>query len=139
MLIPLFLALILTSAATTLAASNPTYLRATALITNAQNNSALQCWQFKSPASVSSDAGTSGSATFAFPHTNETIYTVIPPRFDGGTHRAPVAQYVTQARILSLVQDGLCRGQLLTAGPDSSSSYPAWRTFRSRMGAGTAV
>lgn len=87
-------------AASALAATNSTYLQATALITNAQNNSALQCWQFKAPAAVSSDAGTSGSATFAFPQTNETIYTVIPPRFDGGTHKAPKAQYGTRSAIV---------------------------------------
>jgi len=84
------------SAAHALAVSNTTYLQATALVTTVQNNSALQCWQFSAPATVSSDAGTSGAATFAFPQTNKTIYTVIPPRFDGGTHRAPVAQYATE-------------------------------------------
>lgn len=72
---------------------NQTYLHATALITTPSNASALQCWRFTTPASVSTDAGTSGSATFAFTNTTETVYTVIPPRFDGGTHRAPRPQY----------------------------------------------
>lgn len=93
------------SATIVLASSNSTYLQATALVTNAQNNSALQCWQFKAPATVSSDAGTSGSATFAFPQTNETIYTVIPPRFDGGTHKAPKAQYGASSMEKSALQE----------------------------------
>ncbi|KAK5121602.1 hypothetical protein LTR85_004774 [Meristemomyces frigidus] len=90
-----FAALVATVAVAVKAASNSSYLQATALVTNAQNHSALQCWQFTDPATVSSEAGTSGSATFAFANTTETIYTVIPARFNGGTHNAPVPQIVT--------------------------------------------
>jgi len=79
---------------TVAAASNSSYLQATALVTNAQDHSILQCWQFTKPVSISSQAGTSGAATFVLPNATETIYTVIPPRFNGGTHNAPLPQYV---------------------------------------------
>lgn len=87
-------ALVMAMMAGAVSASNSSYLQATALVTNAQNHSALQCWQFTTPATVSTDAGTSGSATFTLANTAETVYTVIPARFDGGTHNAPVPQYV---------------------------------------------
>jgi len=72
--------------------SKATYLTATALVTNAQNHSALECWEFTSPLNTSSSAGTSGAATFNFVNVEEAEYTVIPPRFDGGTHNAPAPQ-----------------------------------------------
>ncbi|KAK0261444.1 hypothetical protein B0A54_03616 [Friedmanniomyces endolithicus] len=77
---------------TTSAASS--YLRATALVTNAQNHSQLECWQFTTPLNISAAAGTSGAATFAFPASTESIYTLIPGRFNGGTHNAPAPQLV---------------------------------------------
>lgn len=86
------LATLLGVVATAAASNNSSYLQATAIVTNAQNHSALQCWQFTTPVNISTEAGTSGAATFAFPDTTETIYTVIPPRFNGGTHNAPVPQ-----------------------------------------------
>ncbi|TKA83907.1 hypothetical protein B0A55_00191 [Friedmanniomyces simplex] len=70
------------------------YLQATALVTNAQNHSQLECWQFTTPLNISTAAGTSGAATFAFSASTETIYTVIPGRFNGGTHNAPAPQLV---------------------------------------------
>ena len=72
--------------------SNATYLTATALVTNGQNHSALECWAFTNPLTTSSSAGTSGAATFNFANVEEAEYTVIPPRFNGGTHNAPAPQ-----------------------------------------------
>lgn len=71
---------------------NDQYLKATAIVTNSEKHSALECWQFTDPVDISTDAGTSGSATYTFPNTNETVYTVIPGRFNGGTHNAPAPQ-----------------------------------------------
>lgn len=82
----------LSLAASSMAVSNLTYMTATALVTNAQNHTAIGCWQFSTPISVSTTAGTVGATTYAFPDANETLYTVIPPRTDGGLHNAPVAQ-----------------------------------------------
>ena len=73
-------------------ASNQTYLTTTALVTNAQNHSALQCWEFNTAMSISATAGTVGATTYSFPDANETLYTVIPPRTNGGQHNAPVPQ-----------------------------------------------
>jgi len=117
-----------------LAITNGTYLRATVLVTNSHNNSALQCWESKAPASVSSDAGTSGSATFPFPQTDETIYTVIPPRFDGGIHRAPKAQYVHSIR--QTTRPSKCN---VDGRADWLSSFPAWHTSRFHTDVATAA
>ena len=76
-------------------AANNTFLTTTAIITDQSNNSALQCWELTTPFSVSTDAGTSGAATLSFT-TSQTVYTIIPPRFNGGTHRAPKAQSVSR-------------------------------------------
>ena len=91
----MLLALVLLSIIATASAANNTFLTSTALVTDKFNNSALQCWEFITPFSVSSDAGTSGAATLSF-NTTEAVYTVIPPRFNGGIHRAPKAQSVFQ-------------------------------------------
>jgi len=80
--------------ATVAVANNSSYLQVTTLVTNAQNHSALQCWQFTNAVSVSSQAGTFGTATFAFDNATELVYTVILPRLNGGTHNAFLPQYV---------------------------------------------
>lgn len=72
--------------------NNATYLTATAIVTNAHNHSAFECWEFTTPVSVSTDAGTSGSADFVFGNVSEAVYTIIPARFNGGTHNAPAPQ-----------------------------------------------
>lgn len=66
------------------------YLTATALVTNAQNLSALECWRFTEPLVESTTPGTSNSLTFTF-NGSEAEYTILPPRYDGGTHNAPAA------------------------------------------------
>lgn len=74
------------------ALANSTYLTATAVVTNAQNRSAFECWQFSTPLASSSQAGTSGVATFAFTNISTAVYTILPPRYNGGVHNAPVPQ-----------------------------------------------
>lgn len=91
-----------------LAASN-TFLHATAIVTNAHNHSALECWQFTTPATISADAGTSGAVNFAFSQARATEYTQIPARFDGGTHNAPAPQYaVPFSYYIFVLQIALC-------------------------------
>ena len=72
--------------------SNSSYLTATSIVTNAQNHSALECWELTSPLKVSDTAGTSGAASYDFANVDGAEYTVIPPRFNGGTHNAPAPQ-----------------------------------------------
>ncbi|KAE9967854.1 hypothetical protein EG328_007946 [Venturia inaequalis] len=55
--------------------------------------SAIECWQipgFK----ASADKGTVGSLSLFLGDTANATYTVLPPRFDGGVHNAPVNQFV---------------------------------------------
>lgn len=88
----ILITLIALAAAATYATQNSSYLTTTAIVTNAQNHSALECWEFLDPVSISADAGTKGATTYEFAEAEETIYTVIPPRANGGQHNAPTAQ-----------------------------------------------
>lgn len=69
--------------------------------------------------SVSSTAGTSGASTFAFNNTAESIYTVIPPRFNGATHNAPAPQLVA-------FFSGLAHVTLPVPTSANSSQNEAW-------------
>lgn len=73
-------------------ASDGSYLIATAIYTNAQNDSALQCWEFATPFTESSSAGAAGAETLTFFDLANMTYTHIPPRFAGGVHNAPMPQ-----------------------------------------------
>lgn len=75
-------------------AANESLLIASVIYTNADNNSALQCWEFTDPLKVSNGAGTAGAETFTFLDLANMTYTHLPPRFDGGIHNAPAPQYV---------------------------------------------
>jgi hypothetical protein len=56
--------------------------------------SVLECWQL--PGFVASaQPGTSGALNLFLGDLSNATYTVIPPRFNGGIHNAPAAQYVT--------------------------------------------
>ncbi|KAF2816964.1 uncharacterized protein BDZ99DRAFT_373859 [Mytilinidion resinicola] len=77
-----------------LAASNQTYLSATALVTNSDNASTLECWQLDIPFTVPSTPGISGSSLAKLGNFTNGAYTVLPPRFNGGIHNAPVPQLV---------------------------------------------
>lgn len=82
------------------------YLTATALVTNAANESALECWRFSTPLIDSSQPGIAGSLTFNF-NASSASYTIIPPRFNGSRHNAPTPQ-------VSLSLDYLMSFRLLT-------------------------
>ncbi|KAI5203398.1 hypothetical protein E4T39_04205 [Aureobasidium subglaciale] len=69
------------------------YLTATALVTNAANQSALECWRFATPLIDSSQPGIAGSLSITF-NTSSASYTIIPPRFNGSIHNSPVPQLV---------------------------------------------
>lgn len=56
--------------------------------------STLECWQMDTPFSVSSTAGTSGSASLTLGDVANLSYSVIPAGYDGGVHNAPYNQYV---------------------------------------------
>ncbi|KAK5709631.1 hypothetical protein LTR17_019616 [Elasticomyces elasticus] len=89
-----FSAITLAASLLSIAATADSFLQATALVTNARNHTELQCWKFTTPLNISSAAGTSGAATFTFTGTSKTTYTVLPGRFNGGTHNAPAPQLV---------------------------------------------
>jgi hypothetical protein len=67
-------------------------LNATA-IGAADGASTIECWQF-GPFVSSSVPGVAGALGLYLGATSYTTFTVIPPRFDGGLHNAPVPQYV---------------------------------------------
>jgi hypothetical protein len=67
------------------------YLTATALVTNAANESALECWRFATPLIDSSEPGIAGSLRFNF-NASSASYTIIPPRFNGSIHNSPTPQ-----------------------------------------------
>lgn len=75
-------------------AANESFLIASVIYTNSENNSALQCWEFTDPLAVSAGAGTVGAETFTFLDLANMTYTHLPPRFAGGVHNAPRPQYV---------------------------------------------
>jgi len=67
------------------------YLTATALVTNAANQSALECWRLSTPLVDSSEPGIAGSLRFNF-NASSASYTIIPPKFNGGRHNDPAPQ-----------------------------------------------
>ena len=78
------------------------YLTATALVTNAANESALECWRFATPLIDSSEPGIAGSLRFNF-NASSASYTIIPPRFNGSTHNSPTPQVMLGLKDLSAV------------------------------------
>lgn len=73
-------------------AATPRQLIATAIVTTKQNVSGLECWEFSSPFTTSTAAGTSGASSLNLANVSNIVYTVLPPRFNGGVHNAPAAQ-----------------------------------------------
>lgn len=84
-----FVFVILQLFATTIAA--PSYLNLTA-ITAANGKSTLECWQLSDPFKVSNQAGTIGTAVKSLGNVANATYTILPPKFNGGLHQAPVVQ-----------------------------------------------
>lgn len=72
-------------------AQNDTFFNLTAIAVSA-NTSVLECWQLINPFVISDAPGTAGSATLQFGDLANATYTVLPPRFNGGLHRAPHMQ-----------------------------------------------
>jgi hypothetical protein len=70
-----------------------THLIAPALIT-ANNHTHIQCWNLTVPFARSSTPGVSGTQALTIPHTANLTYSILPPRYDGGLHNAPVPQIV---------------------------------------------
>ncbi|KAI1143574.1 hypothetical protein F5Y05DRAFT_409019 [Hypoxylon sp. FL0543] len=63
-------------------------------LTGRDGVSVLECWQLTTPFVTSDVPGVSGTQTLNLGDLANATYTVIPPRFDGGLHRAPLKQYV---------------------------------------------
>ncbi|KAF2824695.1 hypothetical protein CC86DRAFT_371253 [Ophiobolus disseminans] len=73
--------------------TNTTYLVAPALITR-NNHTVIQCWKLASPFKGSATPGISGAQVATISNNTNFAYTIVPPRFDGGLHTAPVPQIV---------------------------------------------
>lgn len=71
----------------------PQHLNLTA-ISAKDGASILECWQLKAPLITSSEPGTVGAASTLLGATQNTTYSILPPKFDGGLHNAPAVQYV---------------------------------------------
>ncbi|KAL6702548.1 hypothetical protein ACN47E_001545 [Coniothyrium glycines] len=82
------------SATAAQSSSNRTHLVAPALVTDATNNTIFQCWRLGNPFITSSVPGVSGTQVVTISNNTNLGYTVLPPRYDGGIHTAPVAQLV---------------------------------------------
>lgn len=74
-------------------ASNTTYLTAPALVT-INNHTTIQCWRLTNPFVTSSTPGTVGAQAAVLANVTNFAYTILPPRFNGGQHTAPVPQMV---------------------------------------------
>lgn len=55
----------------------------------ANGASTLECWQMNAPFSISTEAGTAGSASASLGGLANFTYAVIPAGYDGGLHNAP--------------------------------------------------
>ena len=86
-----------TTAAMATSSSPPKYLNLTAIAAK-DGKSTLECWQLTKPITVSSTAGTSGTLIQQLGDVSNASYVVLPPKFDGGKHTAPNAQYVFNPR-----------------------------------------
>ncbi|KAF2476844.1 uncharacterized protein BDR25DRAFT_300010 [Lindgomyces ingoldianus] len=73
--------------------ANTTYLTATTLVMK-NNNSAFECWQLTEPFRRPSVPGVSGTQVATIGNFTNFAYTILPPRYDGGIHTAPVPQIV---------------------------------------------
>ncbi|KAF2649966.1 hypothetical protein K491DRAFT_697685 [Lophiostoma macrostomum CBS 122681] len=72
----------------------PRYFNVTA-ISASEGKSTIECWQFLEPIVQATDAGIAGTAIQRLGDvSNTTSLVALPPKFDGGKHRAPAAQLV---------------------------------------------
>lgn len=61
-------------------------------ISAVNGKSTIECWQLDAPTQVSSSAGTAGAVSQQLGDVSNATYTVLPSRFDGGLHNAPMLQ-----------------------------------------------
>ncbi|MCJ1263281.1 hypothetical protein MMC22_003151 [Lobaria immixta] len=73
--------------------ASPSFLNLTA-ISATNGESTLECWQLSDQFTMSSQAGTAGTAIKQLGNVTNATYTILPAKFDGGAHRAPAVQYV---------------------------------------------
>lgn len=85
---------VLTTAIAQSPPTNTTYLTAPALVTSADNSTIFQCWRLMTPFKQSGTPGVKGATSAIVANFTTYAYTIIPPRFDGGLHNAPVPQLV---------------------------------------------
>ncbi|KAL8652969.1 MAG: hypothetical protein Q9226_004035, partial [Calogaya cf. arnoldii] len=73
--------------------SKPPYPNITAI--SAKNGaSTIECWRLAAPFKSSTEAGVSGASFAQLGKAGSTSYALIPAKFDGGLHNAPIVQYV---------------------------------------------
>jgi hypothetical protein len=73
--------------------ANTTYLIAPALVTR-NNNTIIECWKLNSPFKRAYTPGIIGTQTAVVSNNTNLAYTILPPRYDGGLHTAPLPQLV---------------------------------------------
>ncbi|KAK0513388.1 hypothetical protein JMJ35_004374 [Cladonia borealis] len=93
-LLLLNLKFLLQATPTTATAADPKTLNITTIAANAQKESVIECWQLTAPFIASAAVGTSGAIFAQLGETGATSYGLIPAKFDGGMHNAPVVQWV---------------------------------------------
>jgi hypothetical protein len=117
---------------------NTTYLIAPALVTK-NNQTVIQCWKLNSPFKRSSVPGVSGAQVATLSNNTNLAYSILPPRFDGGLHNAPLPQlvhFLSGVAHVTLPQDpfvdlwivGGTSGLLFavdTTGPGHVTRYPS--------------
>ncbi|OCK74149.1 hypothetical protein K432DRAFT_311306, partial [Lepidopterella palustris CBS 459.81] len=61
-------------------------------LTNVNNNSAFECWQLYNPFKTALIPGIIDTASTTIGNFTNIAYTILPARFNGGIHNAPVPQ-----------------------------------------------
>jgi hypothetical protein len=126
------------SFAATQADTSTTYLIAPALVTK-NNQTVIQCWKLTSPFKRSAIPGVNGAQVATLSNNTNLAYTILPPRFDGGLHTAPLPQlvhFLSGVAHITLPQDpsvdlwivGGKSGLLFavdTTGPGHVTRYPS--------------
>jgi hypothetical protein len=72
---------------------NAIYLVAPALVTK-NNQTVVECWKLIAPFKRSSTPGVNGAQVATISNITDLAYSILPPRYDGGLHNAPVPQLV---------------------------------------------
>lgn len=75
------------------AEGNVSYLIAPALVTK-NNQTIVECWKLTTPFKRSSTPGVNGAQVATIGNFTDLAYSILPRRYDGGLHNAPVPQLV---------------------------------------------